>query len=80
MIGGLSLNSIDIVYNDCYCSISKFNLNFQVEIYYQEYPLKTYPPISKGIVKDEPDSDGEDGAECQVVGYPPLPHGSIKEE
>ena len=37
-------------------------------------------PILKGSVKKEPTSNEEDGEDCQLVAYLPLPHGVIKEE
>lgn len=52
----------------------------QEDTEHQEY-LGEHSPIATGVVKEEPTSDGDysdDG--CELVAYPSLPHGVIKEE
>lgn len=44
----------------------------------------TYPPVSRCFIKKEPhqsdeDQDERDKEKLNLISYPPLPHGDIKE-
>jgi len=56
-------------------------ITYQENIEHREYSV-THPSIVKGVVKEEPTSDGDDDGDdgCELVAYPALPLGVIKEE
>jgi len=43
-------------------------------------PIIAYPPIQRGVIKEEPFEGKDEEQAKQVIAYPPIPIGRIKEE
>ncbi len=59
------------------------NIESNAVVGYEEHQhyVVLYPPLSRGVIKEEPKSDeDQDEGRQYLIAYPPLPQVDIKEE